>query len=164
MPTITTPETTTITSAAAGSMRTPASRRLARGGGLLLAAVAAAAVQLAGRGIGADYLITDPTGSAVIDLPTAAGFTLVVGLLGWAVLAGLEHATRHGLRIWTILAVLIVAASMVPVFLVEATAATRIALVVVHLAVGAVLIPVMTRTSRHAWPKPVTTKRVRDAL
>jgi hypothetical protein len=44
------------------------------------------------------------------------------------------------MAIWTVLAVVVLAASYVPVFLVEATTATRVALVAVHTAVGVLVV------------------------
>jgi hypothetical protein len=97
---------------------------------------------------GADYWIADPQGTARTSWFIAGTFTLEVGLLGWVVLALLERFSRHGTRVWTGLAVLVVVASEVPVFLVDATTATRVALLVLHLVVGSILIPTFVR-ARH---------------
>ncbi|MEJ2859844.1 DUF6069 family protein [Actinomycetospora flava] len=70
-----------------------------------------------------------------------------------AVVVGVDvHAaqlrlTRYGTAIWTGLAVVVVAASEIPVVLIDATTATHIALAAVHLAVGAVLIRARGRVS-----------------
>jgi hypothetical protein len=44
-----------------------------------------------------------------------------------------------------VLAAVVVVVSMIPIVLVEATTATRVALAAVHLAVGAVLVPAFVR-------------------
>ena len=60
-------------------------------------------------------------GSVRIDLVVVTQVTVVVSLLGWGVLALLERVTPHARTIWTVLAVVVLVASYVPVFLVEAT-------------------------------------------
>lgn len=115
-------------------------RRARRALGVVVTLLVTLAVWAVGHLAGADYVITDPTGSGRIDLVVTAGFTLVVALVGWAVLAVLERLTRRGRAIWTVLAVVVLVASYVPVFLVEATTATRIALVAVHTAVGLLVV------------------------
>ncbi|MEQ3552045.1 DUF6069 family protein [Pseudonocardia nematodicida] len=101
-------------------------------------------VRQIGRFAGADYLIDDPVQPVVIGAGTTALVTLVLALLGWGLLAALERLTRHGFRIWVVIAVAVLALSMVPIFFIDATPATMTALYVVHLAV-AVLIPLLRR-------------------
>ena len=60
-------------------------------------------------------------------------------------LALAERVARWGRTAWTVLAVGVLALSMVPVGLVEATPSTRIGLTLIHLAVAAVLVPASTR-------------------
>ena len=74
-----------------------------------------------------------------IGLVIVTQVTLVVGLVGWATLALLEHVTSRGTAIWTVLALVVLVASYIPVFLVEATTSTRIALLAVHTAVGVLI-------------------------
>jgi hypothetical protein len=57
---------------------------------------------------------------------------------------GPPRFTSRGTAIWTVLAVVVLLASYVPVFLVEATTATRVALLAVHTA-GGVLIAAFRR-------------------
>jgi hypothetical protein len=122
-----------------------AARRRRRALGIVAALVAALAVWLLGHLAGADYWITDSQGTVRIDALVTAQVTVVLGLVGWGVLALLERLTRHGTTAWTVLAALVVLASLVPVLLVEATTPTRVALAAVHLAVGAVLVPAFRR-------------------
>lgn len=124
--------------------RTAGSRRVRRALGLVATLVVTLLTWAAGALAGADYVLTDPTGSARLDVTAVAGVTIVVALLGWATLALLERLTRRGTAIWTALAVVVLVASYVPVFLVEATTATRIALLAVHTAVG-LLVPAFRR-------------------
>ncbi len=93
-----------------------------------------------GAVLGADYWIADSQGAARIDVLVTVQVTVILGLLGWALLAAAERVWRHARTAWTVLGTAILAASMVPVFLVDATTSTRIGLVLVHLAVGAVLL------------------------
>jgi hypothetical protein len=117
-----------------------ASRPARRALGIVATVVVALAVWAVGSLAGADYWITDAMGSVRIDLVVVTQVTVVLGLAGWAALALLERFTRRGLAIWTVLAVVVLVASYVPVFLVEATTATRIALLAVHTAVGALVV------------------------
>ena len=124
-------------------------RRIARRAVGIVAAVAVAYLAWGvGALLGADYWITDSMGSVRIDLLVTAQVTVVLALAGWALLALLELITRRGPAIWTAVAVAVTVASLVPIVLVEATTATRIGLVLVHLAVGATLIPAYLRAAR----------------
>ncbi len=113
--------------------------------GLVATVGAALGAWLIGAAAGTDYAIADPTGSAVIDPIATAGTTLVVGLLGWATLALLQRLTRVGTALWVGLAVLVTAASMVPVGLVVASGVTKVALVAIHLVVATALVPTLVR-------------------
>jgi hypothetical protein len=90
----------------------------------------------------------------VLGLPFAAAVTLVVALLGWALRALLDRLTRRAASVWTVVAVLVLAASFLPVAGVGASTGTRVVLALAHLAVGAVLIPVFGRPARTRAPRP----------
>jgi hypothetical protein len=120
-------------------------RRRRRALGIVATLVVTLAVWLLGHLAGADYWITDSQGSVRIDALVTTQVTVVLGLVGWGVLALLERLTRYGTTIWTVLAAVVVVVSMIPIVLVEATTATRVALAAVHLAVGAVLVPAFVR-------------------
>jgi hypothetical protein len=126
------------------AVRSPASRRLRRALGIVVTVLVALATWTVGHLAGADYWITDSMGSVRIDPVVVTQVTVVVGLAAWAVLALLERTTRHATAIWTALALVVLVASYVPVFLVEATTATRVALLAVHTAV-VVLVPALRR-------------------
>ncbi|MBC3192225.1 hypothetical protein H7X46_14260 [Pseudonocardia sp. C8] len=139
-------ETTTVHTVDPTSSGFPAARRrLLRPAGVGATVVVTLVVWAVGVLAGADYVLRDPTGSVTIGAGTTAAVTLVVSLLGWAVLVLLERLTRHAARIWTALAAVVLTASMVPIFLVDATPGTQVALFFVHLAV-AVLVPALLRT------------------
>jgi hypothetical protein len=139
------PTTETIQSSSTLSPRPPRARgRLLRLAGVGATVVVTLAVWAVGRLAGADYVLRDPSGSVTIDAVATAVVTLVVAALGWGVLALLERLTRHAVRIWVGMAATVIIASMVPIFLVDATPGTQVALYFVHLAV-AVLVPALLR-------------------
>jgi hypothetical protein len=124
-------------------------RRRARAAAVGGAVLATGALYLAGRAAGTDFMLTDPgTGeSAPLTLVQAGGFAMQIGLAGWIVLALLERFTRRAKAIWTTLAVVVLALSFVPVWYMQATALTRVFLVIMHVAVAAALLP-MPRSAR----------------
>jgi hypothetical protein len=137
--------TETAQPAATTSPRPPKARRpLLRLAGVGATVVVTLAVWTVGRLAGADYVLRDPSGSVTIDPVVTAVVTLVASLLGWGALALLERLTRHAARIWVGTASIVVIASMVPIFLVDAAPGTQVALFFVHLAV-AVLVPALLR-------------------
>jgi apolipoprotein N-acyltransferase len=75
------------------------------------------------------------------------GVSLAAALLGWLLLAVLERRTPHARRVWTTIALVVLAASLALPLAATTTSAT-IALVVMHLLVGAAVIPAMARTGR----------------
>jgi hypothetical protein len=122
-------------------------RSLAVGG----ATLATSAIYLAAHAMGTDFALTDPGKSAshALILPEIIVFTLVFSLLGWGALALLERYTRRAKTIWTVLATAVLALSFVPLAIEQATADTKIMLSLIHLAVAAVLVPVLRQgTSR----------------
>ncbi|SHN45588.1 DUF6069 family protein [Cryptosporangium aurantiacum] len=98
--------------------------------------------------LGNDLVFTQP-GQDPRDLGPGeiATFASVASLLGWALMAVLERVTRHARSIWTVVALLVLAASFLPVLQIEASGGTKVVLALTHLAVGAVLVPVFWRTA-----------------
>jgi hypothetical protein len=86
-----------------------------------------------------------------IALPFAAGMALVVALLAWGLRALLGRFTRHAGRIWTVVAGVVLLVSFLPVLAVGASGATKVILALAHLAVAAVLIPVLGRASERRY-------------
>jgi len=130
--------------------RTAAAQRRIHRGGAILAAMALNAVLWGIASLfGADFVLTDPTGTGVVTLFVAVIFTAIFGLLGWGLLAVLERFTRRAAAIWTGVAIAVALLSIVPIFLEGASTATRVALTVLHLAVAVVLVPAF-RLDRNA--------------
>jgi hypothetical protein len=76
------------------------------------------------------------------------GVTVAASLLGWLMLALLERRTPHARRIWTTIALVALAASLALPLAVATTTSAAVGLVVLHLTVGATVIPAMARTAR----------------
>jgi hypothetical protein len=151
-------------------MATPTTRpRRARALAGIAAALAALAV----------WLITDPLLGIDLTAPTApgseelqpitpalvAGTSLVVALAGWALLALLERFTARARTIWTAVALLVALLSLAgPLSILASTEANVLALALMHLAVAAVLIPMLAGTSpAPARPAPARSARASRA-
>jgi len=82
------------------------------------------------------------------------GASLVVSLAAWAFLALLERLTMRARTVWTASAAIVLLVSLTPPLSFGVTAAAKTALVVMHVAVGAVLILTLPRPalgSRGQW-------------
>lgn len=129
---------------AGGARLTTRSRRGLRAAGVAGAVAAALLVWMVAALVGIDLEVamgTEPPqpvgpGGAVAASLAAAG-------AGWATLAVLERLTHHARTIWTVLATGVLLLSMAPTQAGVSVAATG-ALATMHLAVAAVLIPVLT--------------------
>lgn len=110
--------------------------------GAITAALLVWAVAALGLGIELRSPVFDGSGTSFEIGPATVGMVaMIASLSGWALLAALERITRHAARIWTALAVLVLAASLsMPLGGVGLDSAHRTALVAMHLAVAAVLI------------------------
>lgn len=71
--------------------------------------------------------------------------SLLAGLAGWALLAVLERSVRRSGRVWTIVALVVCVLSLLGPLGSAAGAAATLVLVLLHLVVGAVLIPGLAR-------------------
>ncbi|GAA2578857.1 DUF6069 family protein [Actinomadura fulvescens] len=122
----------------------------ARGIAVAATVVATMAVwAVAALAFGQDDLVVRQPGKEAMEL--GAGqvlfFSLVPALLGWAFLAVLERFAPAMARVvWTVVASVILVLSLVPVLQVEAADGTKVTLALLHLVVGAVLIPGFWRT------------------
>ncbi|ATO13000.1 hypothetical protein CO540_03455 [Micromonospora sp. WMMA2032] len=102
-------------------------------------AVPLAGVELTARGGGGAAQRVTPVAVAVS--------TLLAGLAGWALLALLERLTARARPVWTVVAVLVLALSLLgPVGAGVGSAAT-VTLVSLHLVAAAVLVPGLRRTA-----------------
>jgi hypothetical protein len=135
-------------------MAIPTTRpRRARALAVIAAALAALAI----------WLITDPLLGIDLTAPTGpgsqqlqpitpaivAGTSLVAALAGWALLALLERFTARARTSWTAIALLVALLSLAGPLstIASTTAANALALALMHLAVAAVLIPILAGTS-----------------
>lgn len=90
---LTAPAPTTDTAPVRGRA---AVRRRRRALGIVATLVVTLAVWLLGHLAGADYWITDSQGTVRIDALVTTEVTMILGLVGWGVLALLERLTRYG--------------------------------------------------------------------
>lgn len=130
-----------------------------------LLAVAAAALVAEALWLGAALVfgvhLQAPAGTIAADpmtlglLPVALA-SLALSLLGWIVLAGLERLTPRARGIWLVLGLLGLAASLSgPLSGTGVTTANRVVLALMHLAVGAIVLTVLYRTSPGRVPPGV---------
>jgi hypothetical protein len=117
----------------------------------VLTAVLTAAVGWAIAGPLADVELAVRSGAAGkiqhIGLPAVIFVSLVAGLAGWALLAGLERLTRRARAAWTVCAVAALIVSLAGP-LAALTATASIVLVCLHLLVAGVLITGLRRSAR----------------
>jgi hypothetical protein len=79
----------------------------------------------------------------------------LLALLGWAMLAGLERLTPHAHRIWLVAALLGLAGSLaMPLAGTGVSTASRMVLVLMHLAVATVVISALYWTSPGRQARP----------
>jgi hypothetical protein len=74
--------------------------------------------------------------------------TLLAGLAGWGLLALLERFTTRARRTWIVIALVVLVLSLAAGPLGGVTAGAKVALACLHLAAGAVLIPLLGRADR----------------
>jgi MFS family permease len=140
----------TITAPAVPDIRRARARALCVAGGALAAAVAwTVEVPLLGIDLNFRYGTSQ---TQIVAVGQVTGASLAAVLLGWLLLAVLEQRTPHARTLWTSLALAGLAASVALPLTVATTAATTasavVGLVVMHLTIGAAVIPVMARTAR----------------
>lgn len=83
------------------------------------------------------------------DSPIAvAGASLLIGLAAWGLLVLLERKVTRPARTWTIIALVVLAASMIGPVGEAADTATMLTLIGLHLIVAAVLIPGLALSAR----------------
>lgn len=136
----------TTTAPAMPAIRQGRVRALCSAGGVLAAALAwIVEVPLLGIHLtfrfGAGHLQTIAIGQVI-------GVTAAASLLGWLLLALLERRTPHARLLWTSIALAAVAASLALPLAAATTISAVAGLIVMHLTVGAVVIPAMAHTAR----------------
>jgi hypothetical protein len=90
----------------------------------------------------------DGTPVQEINLVSVIVAALLVGLLGWALLAVLERFTRRGASIWTIVAVLVLLLSLAGPLVLAQNGGAKLTLALMHVAVGVTLITTLARSAR----------------
>lgn len=123
----------------------PATRSIGRNRALSIAGAAAAAVAVwavAVLALGVHLTIRFGDGAPqTVAVGFVVGASLVGGALGWGLLAFLERRTARALTIWTVAAIAVLLVSMSLPLVAGTTVSTKVTLVLMHVAVGLVLIP-----------------------
>lgn len=119
-------------------------------GGAVFAALAVWAI--AGPMAGIDLRVA-PDGQPPHSVGPAmvALSSLTAGLAAWGLLAALERVTARATHVWTVIALIVLAASMLGPPAADSTAAL-VSLATMHLVVAAVLIPALPRTAVTSRP------------
>jgi hypothetical protein len=136
----------TTTVPAVPDTRQGRARALCAAGGALTAALAwIAEVPLLGIHLnfrfGTGHIQTIAAGQVI-------GVTVAASLLGWLLLALLERRTPHARLLWTTIALAALAASLVLPLTAATTSSAVTGLVVMHVTVGAAVIPALAHTAR----------------
>jgi len=138
----------TATTAARGvpDIKHGRARALCTAGGALAAALAwIVEVPLLGIHLnfrfGTGHLQTISAGQVI-------GVTVAASLLGWLLLALLQQRTPHARLLWTTIALAALAASLALPLAVATTTSAVTGLIVMHLTVGAAVIPALAHTAR----------------
>src|ERR1700689_100833 len=89
------------------------------------------------------------TGHAqTIAIGQVIGVAVAASLLGWLLLVLLERRTPHARLLWTTIALAALAASLALPLAAASTTSAVAGLIVMHVTVGAVVIPAMAHTTR----------------
>ena len=146
--------TTTTTTSAVPTIKHGRARALCAAGGALAAALAWI-VEVPLLGIHLKVRLGPPghmqTGTVHIEtiaIGQVVGVAVAASLLGWLLLALLERRTPHARRLWTTIALAALAASLALPVAAATTTSAAVGLVLMHLTVGAVVIPAMAHTAR----------------
>ena len=137
---------TTTTTTTAPDIKQGRARALCAAGGAL-SAVLAWIVEVPVLGIhlnfrfGVGHVQTIAVGEVI-------GVTVAASLLGWLLLALLERRTSHARLLWTTTALALLAASLALPLAAATTTSAVAGLIVMHVIVGAAVIPAMAHTAR----------------
>ena len=83
-----------------------------------------------------------------ITIGQVIGVAVAASLLGWLLLALLERRTPRARLLWTVTAVAALAASLALPLAAATTTSATAGLIVMHVVVGAVVVPALARTAR----------------
>ena len=136
----------TITAPAVLDIRQARTRALCVAGGALAAALAwTVEVPLLGIDLNFRY---GTSHTQIVAAGQVIAASLAALLLGWLLLAVLEQCTAYARTLWTSLALAGLATSVALPLTLATTPSAVIGLVVMHLTIGAAVIPAMARTAR----------------
>lgn len=114
-----------------------------------IAVLAAVVAWLIATLAGAAMTVVSPLfGSITVGAIAVVATAALASFAAWGVLALLERLTARAKTIWTVAAIVILAIAVPAVAFFDASVATRIALGVLHLAVGLPLIVLLRRGAR----------------
>jgi hypothetical protein len=136
----------TTTASAVPDIKQGRARALCAAGGALAAALAwivevpLLGIHLTVR-LGPGHIQTIAVGQVI-------GVTVAASLLGWLLLALLERRTPHARLLWTTIVLAALAASLALPLVAATTSSAVTGLIVMHVTVGAVVIPAMAHTAR----------------
>jgi hypothetical protein len=135
----------TTTTPAVPDIKQGRARALCAAGGALAAALAwTVEVPLLGIHLnfrfGAGHIQTVAIGQVI-------GVAVVAALLGWLLLTLLARRTPHARLLWTTIALAALAASLALPVAAATTTSAAVGLIVMHMTVGAIVIPAMARTT-----------------
>ena len=137
---------TTTTAPAVPDIKQRRARALCAAGGALAAALAwIVEVPLLGIHLTVRF---GPGHIQTIAVGQVLGVTVAASLLGWLLLALLERRTPHARPLWTTIALAALAASLALPLAAATTTSAIVGLIVLHLTVGAAVIPAMAHTAR----------------
>lgn len=125
-------------------MRTRTNRQSARRAAAIVAAatVAAMATWMIARAADVDFEVETWGGDTLtVGLPLVTATALAASLAGWGVLTWLTRRSDQPRRAWTRTATTVLIASLPGPLLSDASGGARVSLALMHVAVGAVLIP-----------------------
>jgi peptidoglycan/LPS O-acetylase OafA/YrhL len=128
---------------------TVSARRAARPlAAIAIAATVTGLAWVAGRTAGITYLVDTPLGVRQVGLALTVAATAMAGAMGWGVLALLRRHSRRPRVTWIVLGIVVLAASIVPVFATPAPLSTQLMLSALHCVAAAVVIPGLAVTIR----------------
>jgi len=136
----------TTTASAVPHIRQGRARALCAAGGALAAALAwTVEVPLLGIHLNVRF---GPGHIQTISIGQVIGVTVAASLFGWLLLALLERRTPQARVLWPTIALVALAASLALPLAFATTNSAVAGLIVLHLTVGAVVIPALARTAR----------------
>ena len=112
---------------------------------IIVAGLATAVIWVIGRFAHTSYIAVTPLGTREVTLLLTVAATVTAGSAGWLVLEILERYWADPRRPWIALALVVLALSIVPVFITPAAISTQAVLTIQHCVAAAVLIPGLLR-------------------